>query len=118
MRNQEGLTLTGFMIAAVLGIIVLLLALKIGPPYMEYIQIKKQFNDLAKDPELQNVPPRTVIGKFFLRAAVENITSLGNGDVDVEKVDGTLVISAAYTVCVPIVGNLRACMDFKPSSAD
>jgi len=118
MRNQEGLTLTGFIAAAVVVFIVVVLVVKIGPTYMEYMSIKKQFKILADDPEVQNVPPRAVIGKFFLRAAVENITSIGNGDVDVEKVDGKLVISAAYTVCVPIVANLRACMDFKPSSAD
>ena len=118
MRNQEGLTLSGFMVTAVLGIIVLLLALKIGPPYLEYMSIKKQFKVIADDPAMQSAPPRAIGGSFAMRSAVENIRSIGPDDLDIEKDSGKLVISAAYTVCVPIVANVRACMDFKPSSGE
>jgi len=118
MRNQEGLTLTGFILWAVLGVIVLLLAVKIGPPYMEFMSLKKQMKIVAEDPALQSAPLNSIGGAFMMRASVENITSLGPDDLVIEKVDGKVVLAAAYTVCVPIISNLKACMDFKASTAD
>ena len=110
--------MTGFIVTAVIAIIVLLIGFKIGPPYMEYMSIKKQFKALAEDPGLQNASPNTIGGHFNMRAAVENIRSVGPADLDIEKDGDKLVISAQYTVCVPIIANIRACMDFKPSSAE
>ena len=118
MRNQAGLTLTGFIVWAVLGSLVLLLALKIGPAYMEYMTIKKQFKAVAEDPTLRNSNAAMARGSFFLRGAVENMPSITNDNLIIEMVDGKPMLSAEYTRCEHIIANLRACMDFKPSSAN
>jgi len=117
MRNQEGLTLTGFILWAVLAFVVIVLGMKIGPAYLEYMTIKKQFKTMAEDPEIQNGSPHEIRGRFFLRAAVTDMPSITNDNLVIEKVDGKVVLSADYTRCERIIANLRACMDFKASSA-
>ena len=51
------------------------------------------------------------------RQTIENITSIGPEDIQITKDGGSLVLSAEYSVKVPLFGNLSACMDFNPSSA-
>jgi len=118
MHKQEGLTLTGFVLWAALAFVVLVLAMKIGPAYMEYMTIKKQFKAVAEDPALQNASPQEIGGHFALRAAVEDMPSITGDNLVIEKVEGKVVLSADYTRCEHIIANLRVCMDFKPSSAN
>ena len=49
MREQRGLTMTGFLVTAVILIIVALLGFKIAPPYMEYYTIQKQIKIVANE---------------------------------------------------------------------
>lgn len=117
MRRQTGVTLTGFLMWAVVMVFVLLLAFKIGPPYMEFLSIQSQFKAIANDPEGRNGVRRVVEDLFDRRTAIENITSVKPGDLQITKEGDRVVIFAEYSVCVPVVFNIRACMDFRPSSA-
>ena len=117
MRKQDGVTLTGFIVVAVIFIFILLLAFKIGPAYWEYLAIQKQFKAIASDPVARTGNRRDVEGAFVMRATVENIRAIGPGDIQISKEGDAVVLSAEYSVKVPIFGNLSACMDFNPSSA-
>ena len=117
MRKQQGVTLTGFIITAVIVIFILLFGFKVGPAYFEYLSIQKQFRALADDPVARSGTRRELEAAFVARATIENITSVGAGDIQITK-DGTnVVLSAEYSTKVPLFGNLSACMDFAPTSA-
>lgn len=116
MRKQKGLTLTGFMVWAVILVFAALFGFKIGPAYMEYYTIKKQIKIVADELQGTTVQRRAVEQAFDRRADIENITAIGGKDLEVSKDGGNLVISANYSVRVPLVGNLSACMDFSASS--
>jgi hypothetical protein len=116
MRKQKGISLSGFLMWTILLFFGLLLAFKIGPPYFEYITIKKQLQAIGKDSEVQSGQRRDVESAFLKRSIVENIEAVKPADLIISKEADGVVISAEYTTCVPIVGNLRACMDFAPSS--
>jgi hypothetical protein len=116
MRNQRGLTMSGFMTWAVIFIVVILIAFKLGPAYWEEVTIKKIFKAMAADPGLSSGNRRAVEGAFQLRNAVENVSSISPKDIEISK-DGTnIVFSATYTARVPLFHNVSACMDFSPSS--
>ena len=51
IHGQKGLSLSGFLMWAVLFIIVALIAFKVGPPYMEFLTIQAQLKAIANDPE-------------------------------------------------------------------
>lgn len=117
MKKQRGVTLSGFLLWAILGIVVLLLGFKIGPAYMEYYNIQKQLRAIAADPGMQSGDRRTIEGAFARRASVENITSIEPRDLDIQKQGAGIVLSASYTTRVPLFGNVSACLDFYPTSA-
>jgi hypothetical protein len=116
MHKQRGVTLSGFLLWAIVICTALLLGFKIGPPYFEYLTIKKQLQAIVKDSEIRNGTRREVEDAFVKRSMIENIKSIGAKDLIVTKESDGLVVSAEYTTCVPVVGNLRACMDFAPTS--
>ena len=118
MRNQRGVTLSGFLLWAIVICTVLLLGFKIGPPYFEALTIKRQLQAIVKDGDIRAGTRREVEDAFVKRSMVENIKSVGAKDLIVTKEGDGIVVSAEYTTCVPIAGNLRACMDFTPSSKD
>jgi hypothetical protein len=116
-QRQQGVTLTGFITTAVVVIFFLLLGFKIGPAYLEFYSIEKQFKAIVADPISHTGNRKDIEGAFVARATIENITSIGPADLQVEKDGDQIVLSAEYSRKVPLVGNLSACMDFAPSSA-
>ena len=115
MRKQVGVTLTGFIIVAVIVVFVLLFAFKVGPAYFEYYAINKQLKAIANDQGRSGLR-RDVEAAFAARQAIENIKSVNPTDIQITKDGSGVVLSAEYSVRVPLFGNLSACMDFYPSS--
>src|SRR5688572_17551608 len=116
MHRQKGITLSGFLLWAIVICVALLLVFKIGPPYFEHLTIKKQLQAIAKDDQVRGGTRREVEAAFVNRSMIENIKSISAKDLVITKDGDGLVISAEYTNCVHIVANLRACMDFAPDS--
>ena len=116
MRRQRGVTLSGFIMWAIIFIIIALLGFKIGPPYVEYFTIKKQLQAIGADPALRSGTRREIEDAFMKRSMIEDMTSVTPKDLVITKEGDGVVISAEYTVCRPVVSNLRACMDFVVSS--
>ena len=116
MRKEQGVTLTGFMVVAVILIFCLLFAFKIGPSYFEYWTIKKQLKALAADPVSREPNRRNFEAAFAARQTLENIKSIGAGDVSITKEGNDVLLSAEYSSKVHLFGNLSACMDFAPDS--
>lgn len=116
MRRQEGLTLTGLMVVAVILIFVLLLGFRIGPPYIENFTINKQLKAIANEFDASGGPRKEIELAFLRRATIENIHTVSEGDLQIDKSGDRLVISADYSVRVPVVGNISACIDFNASS--
>jgi hypothetical protein len=116
MYRQRGVTLSGFMMIAVVLIFVALLGFRIGPPYLEYLTIKKQFQAIASDPAARGGQRREVEEAFSKRAMIEDMPSVNSKDLVITKEGDGIVISAEYSVCRPVVANIRACMDFAPTS--
>jgi hypothetical protein len=116
MRRQDGFTLTGFLLWAVVLIFAALLLFKIGPPYMEFYTIQSNLRAIANDPEGRAGVRRVVEDLFDRRSAIDNITSVRANEIVISKVGDNVVLSFEYTKCVPIIFNIRACMDYSPTS--
>lgn len=116
MRRQRGLSLSGFMLWAVLGVLALLVGFKLAPAYFEYLSIQKQFEAVANDPNLKGAQRPAIERAFYDRATIENITSITPKDLEITKDGDQMVIDAAYSVRVPLFANISACIDFTPSS--
>jgi len=116
MRRQKGITLSGFLLWSVVLVFGALLLFKIGPPYVEFLSIQAQLKAVANDPEGRAGVRRVVEDLFDRRSAIENISAVKARDIMIAKDGDRVVLSFEYTVCVPIVFNIRACMDYNPTS--
>jgi hypothetical protein len=114
--KQRGLSFSGFLFGAVVLIMVSIVGLKLIPAYMENATIKNLFVTIASDPEMQGATAGAIKMSYSKRASIENVQAITADDIDIEKADGDLVLSASYAVKVPLVANISLYLDFNPSS--
>lgn len=112
MFKQKGISLGGFLVVCVVLFFGALLAFKIIPPYMEFLNIKKNMTATVRDPTLQDASPAQIRAAYAKRADVDNVTVISEKDITVTKEGGSLVLSTAYQVKVPLVSNISLLMDF------
>lgn len=115
--RQRGITLSGFLLWSLLLIVVLLVGFRIGPAYFEYFSIQRQMRVIAQDPALKGASRSEIENAFMRRSTIEDIRAIEPRDLEITKDGDTVRISASYSVQVHLFGNLSACMDFTPSSA-
>ena len=114
--KQRGLTFSGFLSGAVILIFVSITGLKLIPAYMQDSTIKNVFISIVNDPEMQKASPRDIRMAFIKRASIDNIRAINAEDIDIAKDGDRLVLSASYTVKIPLAGNVSLYLEFNPSS--
>ena len=116
--KQRGVSFGGFVFIAFLVVVVGVYGIKLIPPYMENAEIKNVFNEISRDPDLQNASPRDIRGSFEKRASINAIKSIKPEDIEISNNSGKLVLSVSYAVKVPLGGNVSILMEFKPTSGE
>jgi hypothetical protein len=118
MKKEQGVSLTGLLMASVFLIVIVLLGLKIVPVLLEYNAIQRNFRSMAQDPALRGATKEQVRRAFVSRAMVDDIKTVSADQIEITREGNELVVSAAYDVKVPLFRNVSACFDFHPSSRD
>jgi hypothetical protein len=116
MQGQKGVTLTGMLVVSVVVILLLLLGFKILPVYLEYFAIEKHFKAMAADQRLRGASRRAIEAAWAARASVDDLRSMDPQLIDISKQGDEVIVSAEYSVKVPLIRNVAACFDFKPTS--
>ena len=116
-KRQLGLSMSGFIVTAIVLIFAAVLAMKVIPAYMQDGEIKKVFDAVAQDPDLKNATIRDIQIAYSKRASVQDITAIKLDDVEIDKNDGRITLSASYQVKIPLVANMSLLLDFNPSSS-
>lgn len=116
MKKQLGLTLSGFITWAIILAFAALIAFKIAPVYFDDLTIKKHFKAIASDSSFSNGVRGPIETAYNKRMEIDRIDHISSKDIVISKVGSGIVLSASYTKCVPMVYNIRACMDFETSS--
>jgi hypothetical protein len=113
IRNrQSGMSVIGMLIIAVMVGFFAMCALRMTPPYMEYLTVKKIASETASefDPGERTIPDiRRRISNLF---NTNQIYALSPRDVKVYRKEGITYIDASYEVKIPIVGRIDALMNF------
>ena len=115
MRKQRGITLMGTIITlAILGFIGIMAA-KLLPAYLEYMSVKKIFKTMAQSGDTKGTV-RDIRKTFDKLNAIEDIKNLKAEDLEITKQGQDAIVSAAWSVRVPMVYNISACLDFAAST--
>lgn len=117
MKKQRGITLTGLIVVLVLLGVGAMLGFKLFNPYMQYFTIQKTFRVLAQNPEFRSGNRREILNAYQRYSLIDSITSISEDDIEITKDGNRLVLSASYSVKVPLVANFSLLVDFAPSSA-
>ena len=115
--RQRGLSFSGFIFGAFVLVLLSITGLKMIPVYMQNATINKLFLAIAQDPDMQKASPREIRNSFDKRASIDSITVITSQDIDIESDAGTPVLSANYSVKVPLVANISLYLEFNPRSA-
>ena len=115
--SQQGLGFAGFLLGAFVLVLVVMFGLKLVPVYMEDGEINKLFNEIVSDPDMQKASRGDIRASFTKRASIENVTAIKAEDIDIQIDSGKPVLSASYSVKVPLAGNVSLTVDFNPHSA-
>jgi len=107
----------GSIVVLVLLGTVAMLGFRLFNPYMQYFTIQKTFKTLAQNPELRSGSRKEILNAYQRYSLIDRITVISEDDIEVTKDGNTLVLSASYSVKVPLVANLSLLVDFAPSSA-
>ena len=115
MQRERGLSLIGLIfILAILGF-VLVVGFKLIPTYIEYYSVKNVLSSMVQSGETRGTVAE-IKRTFDRRAGVADIHNVKAEDLDITKEDGKAVITANYSVKVPLFANVSACVDFSASA--
>jgi len=116
MKYQKGVSMLALIMILVVLVLCAGLGMKVGPPYMEYLQIKKAVTAIVESGEVRTGSVGDVRKAFDRRAQVDNIQAITSQDLDVSKDGGDLVITFSYPKQVRLAGNVSLMFDFAGSS--
>jgi Domain of unknown function (DUF4845) len=115
--QQRGITFGGFIFGAFLLVFLAITGLKLVPAYIQAEEIKNIFQTIAHDPDMQKASAHDILVSYEKRASIDAITAIKSSDIDISSDEGRPVMSASYSVKIPLAGNVSFLLEFNPSSA-
>ena len=117
MRSkQRGISLKNTILwLALLGFLAVMAA-KLMPAYVEYYTVKKMFRSMEESGDLKGTV-RDIRLSFDKRNAIEDVKNVRPEDLEITKEGGAAVVSASWSVRIPLVHNISACVDFMATTA-
>jgi hypothetical protein len=115
--QQRGMSFGGFIFGAFLLVICAIFGFRLIPAYIQDATIRNTFIEIAHDPNMQNATPHDILQSFDRHSAVDDITAIKSSDIVISSDGATPVLSASYSVRIPVAGNISLLLEFNPSSA-
>ncbi len=116
-EKQQGATLIGMIFIAGMVVAGAILTAKLVPAYLEFMSVKKILNAMAASGDLKTLSPKELKDSFFKRADIDNVHDVKPEDVTILREGNKATVSVDYSIKVPVVSNLSACMDFTASTS-
>jgi Domain of unknown function (DUF4845) len=114
--TQRGITLTGAIVGMlVLAAIALFLA-KLLPSYLDYFSVQKLLKAMESQGDTKGTV-KEIRNSFDRRNSIEGVQTVRGDDLEITKESGEAVVTANWSVKVPILSNFSACLDFSVTTA-
>ncbi len=111
-QRQRGMSIPGMIVIAMMVGFFVMAAIRLIPPYAEYMEIKSVVQQVAAehDPETQSMGQiRRTLATMF---NTNQIYDLDARDIDIYRKKGKTYIDASYEMRVPMVGKIDAIIKF------
>ena len=100
---------------AILGFLGVM-GMKLMPSYIEFFTVKKMLKAMEEQGDLKGTV-RDIRMAFDKRNAIEDVKNVRPDDLEITKEGGEAVVTANWSVRVPLVYNISACLDFTATTA-
>jgi len=114
-RYQHGLTITGFILVAILAVAVVMIGFRMIPAYIEWYTVQKVMaNTLATSKD--GFTTYQFRRDFDLKASADYIDSVRGSDIEVTKEGNQLVATANWTRILHLIGNVSLLLEFEATA--
>lgn len=111
-HQQSGMSVPGMLVIGIMVGFFVMCALRMAPPYFEYLSIRKIIESIATEhgaPEFSVSDIRRRVANQF---NTNQIYQLKPKDVEIYRKDGSTYIDANYEVRLPVMGPIDAVLRF------
>jgi hypothetical protein len=115
-NKQRGITLSGALMGMILLALAGLFAAKLMPSYLEYFAVQKILKGMEQNGETKG-SVKEIRNAFDRRNTIEGVQAVQGEDLEVTKEGGEAVVTANWSVKIPMVANFSACLDFTVTTA-
>lgn len=115
MRRQQGMTLIGMVIVALIAGIFVLAAIRLIPIYLEYMKIDAALDAMKVDLDGSNAGPGQIRTSLERRFDIDDVKSIRSRDVVVERTANGYLVRADYEGRAPFIANVYFVVDFDKS---
>jgi hypothetical protein len=116
MRKQQGITLMGALGGMIVLAFIGLFAAKLLPSYIEFFSVKKILSSMEAQGDTKGTV-RDIRLAFDRKNSIEGAQSVKGDDLEITKEGGDAVVTATWSVRVPMIYNFSACLDFVATTA-
>ena len=113
MKKQQGLTLISWVVVLVFLLFQIVIAMQVIPVYVTDSSVKTLMENMEKDPELQNLPPKKLKQTVIKRLSVNSVYAVQPEDIRVKKGRGENIVIIDYEPRGKLIGNLEFIVHFR-----
>lgn len=110
---MRGVSVLGALFMAVVLVFVVLILMRLIPPYFDFSEVKDSIDLLAKDPTTSKMSKPQLREMFSRRLHVNNINNIDPSKLEVTNDKGKRTLSIAYETRVHMMGNVDAVIMFQ-----
>ncbi|MDX1589489.1 MAG: DUF4845 domain-containing protein [Oleiphilaceae bacterium] len=113
MKQQQGVSLLGFLLAVFLLLMAVTVIVRIVPAFIDDYAVKRMFHSLEESEQLIGASTREFHELVKRRQSQNGLDMFGRDQLSVTRRDGLFVVDLQYEVRSPLVGNIDAVMSFR-----
>jgi len=111
-RGQAGMTIPGILAIMIMVGFFIMCAVRMAPPYFEYLSVRDIIQRIALNPEIENEAPSEIRRRIETIFNTNQIYALEARNVEIFHRSGKLYIDSSYEVRVPIMWRIDAVLNF------
>lgn len=111
-QRQSGMSIPGMLLIAIMVGFFVMCAIRMAPPYFEYLSVKEIVQKVALDYDPATESTGQIRRKLANLFNTNQIYELNPKDVEVYRKDGKTYIDANYEVRIPVMGRIDAVLKF------
>ena len=115
-RTQRGITLSGAIVGMLVLAAIALFAAKLTPSYLDYFSVQKLLKAMETTGDTKGTV-KEIRNAFDRRNSIEGVQTVRGDDLEITKEGGEAIVTANWSVKIPIISNFSACLDFSVTTA-